>query len=82
MKRIFTVMGLALLSSMAVQAQDSTAIKQKHKTHPTYDTVPNPADSTKSRKWHNDKKPKEQRKNWPDSMGGTNPDSLKLTRPD
>lgn len=80
MKRIFILMSFALASSIAVNAQDSTSIKHKYKTHPSYDTVPNPADSTKFRKWDKDKMPKEPRKNWPDSMGRTTPDSLR--RPD
>lgn len=77
MKRIIILMSFALISGTAVTAQDSTSIKHKHKTHPSYDSVPNPADSAKLRKWDKDKMPKGPRKNWPDSMGRTTPDSLR-----
>jgi ABC-type uncharacterized transport system YnjBCD substrate-binding protein len=77
MKRVFILMGFALVCSIAAHAQNSTSIQHKHKTHSSYDTVPNPADSTKFRKWDKDKMPGNRKKNWPDSMGRTMPDSLR-----
>ena len=82
MKRKFILIGFVLLGSIAVNAQDTTSIKHKDKAHPSYDSIPDPADSTKFRKWDKDKMPKDRKKNWPDSMGRTTPDSLKLNRPD
>jgi hypothetical protein len=77
MKKIITIMAIALLSGVAVNAQDDSAHLKKHMHHSAYDSMPNPADSASHRKWHKDKMPKDRKKNWPDSSGRAMPDSLR-----